>query len=249
MSVQHTESNNEPEQCDCEQCVEMRASLEKKKIAVVAVASGEGLVNLFKSMGVDYVVHGGQTMNPSAEDFVTAFDSLNAENILVFPNNGNIVMAAKQAGKYYEKANIVVVNSKSLAQGYSALTMFDSSMDDVEEIVSELEDVISNVTTAEVTYSIRDANIDGVDIKKGDYIGIVNKKMIASTCDKVQTVKEILNATDLSEKEIITIIKGKEATDEEVEAVVEFINESYPDIETDVVDGSQDVYSFILSIE
>ena len=249
MSVQHTESNEVQEQCDCEQCVEMRASLEKKKIAVVAVASGDGLVSLFKSMGVDYVVSGGQTMNPSAEDFVKAFDSLNAENILVFPNNGNIVMAAKQAGKYYDKANVVVVNSKSLAQGYSALTMYDSSMDDVEEIVSELEDVISNVTTGEVTYSIRDANIDGIDIKKGDYIGIVNKRMIASTSDKVETVKVMLNSTDLSEKEIITIIRGKEATDEEVEAVVEFINESYPDIETDVVDGSQDVYSFILSIE
>ena len=125
--------------------------------------------------------------------------------------------------------------------------MYDSSMDDVEEIVSELEDVISNVTTGEVTYSIRDANIDGIDIKKGDYIGIVNKRMIASTNDKVETVKNMLNSTDLSEKEIITIIRGKEATDEEVEAVVEFINESYPDIETDVVDGSQDVYSFILS--
>ena len=249
MSVQHTESNEVQEQCDCEQCVEMRASLEKKKIAVVAVASGDGLVSLFKSMGVDYVVSGGQTMNPSAEDFVKAFDSLNAENILVFPNNGNIVMAAKQAGKYYDKANVVVVNSKSLAQGYSALTMYDSSMDDVEEIVSELEDVISNVTTGEVTYSIRDAYIDGIDIKKGDYIGIVNKRMIASTSDKVETVKVMLNSTDLSEKEIITIIRGKEATDEEVEAVVEFINESYPDIETDVVDGSQDVYSFILSIE
>lgn len=249
MSVQHTEANVQEEQCDCEQCVEMRANLEKKKIAVVAVASGDGLVSLFKSMGVDYVVSGGQTMNPSAEDFVKAFDSLNAENILVFPNNGNIVMAAKQAGKYYDKANVVVVNSKSLAQGYSALTMYDSSMDDVEEIVSELEDVISNVTTGEVTYSIRDANIDGIDIKKGDYIGIVNKKMIASTQNKVETVKVMLNSTDLSEKEIITIIRGKEATDEEVEAVVEFINESYPDIETDVVDGSQDVYSFILSIE
>ena len=249
MSVQHTESNDVQEQCDCEQCVEMRASLEKKKIALVAVASGDGLVSLFKSMGVDYVVSGGQTMNPSAEDFVKAFDSLNAENILVFPNNGNIVMAAKQAGKYYDKANVIVVNSKSLAQGYSALTMFDSSVDDVEEIISELDAVIQNVTTAEVTYSIRDANIDGVDIKKGDYIGIMNKKMIASTQDKVETVKVMLNSTDLSEKEIITIIKGKEATDDEVNQVVEFINESYPDIETDVVDGNQDVYSFILSIE
>ena len=249
MSVQHTESNEVQEQCDCEQCVEMRAKQERKKYAVVAVASGAGLVSIFKSMGVDYVVSGGQTMNPSAEDFVTAFDSINAENIIVFPNNSNIIMAAEQAGKYYDKANIVVIKTKSLAQGYSALTILDFSSDDLEQIKESIQEVITNVTTGLVTYSIRDASIDGIEIKKDDYIGIINGRMVASTNSKVETIKKMLTGTDLSEKYIITVITGVDALPNETEEILAFISENYPDIETDVVDGQQEVYSYILSLE
>ena len=249
MSVQHNESLEIQEQCDCEQCVEMRAKQERKKYAVVAVASGAGLVNIFKSMGVDYVVSGGQTMNPSAEDFVTAFDSINAENIIVFPNNSNIIMAAEQAGKYYDKANIVVIKTKSIAQGYSALTILDFSSDDLEQIKESIQEVITNVTTGLVTYSIRDASIDGIEIKKDDYIGIINGRMVASTNSKVETVKKMLTGTDLSEKYIITVITGADALPNETEEILAFISENYPEIETDVVDGQQEVYSYILSLE
>ena len=249
MSIQHNESLEIQEQCDCEQCVEMRAKQERKKYAVVAVASGAGLVSIFKSMGVDYVVSGGQTMNPSAEDFVTAFDSINAENIIVFPNNSNIVMAAEQAGKYYDKANIVVIKTKSIAQGYSALTILDFSSDDLEQIKESIQEVITNVTTGLVTYSIRDASIDGIEIKKDDYIGIINGRMVASTNSKVETVKKMLTGTDLSEKYIITVITGVDALPNETEEILAFISENYPDIETDVVDGQQEVYSYILSLE
>ena len=249
MSIQHNESLEIQEQCDCEQCVEMRAKQERKKYAVVAVASGAGLVSIFKSMGVDYVVSGGQTMNPSAEDFVTAFDSINAENIIVFPNNSNIIMAAEQAGKYYDKANIVVIKTKSIAQGYSALTILDFSSDDLEQIKESIQEVITNVTTGLVTYSIRDASIDGIEIKKDDYIGIINGRMVASTNNKVETVKKMLTGTDLSEKYIITVITGVDALPNETEEILAFISENYPDIETDVVDGQQEVYSYILSLE
>lgn len=255
MQIQHNETiaeeapQEDPVQCNCPQCVEMRARQERKKFAVVAVATGSGLIETFKSMGVDYIVPGGQTMNPSTDDFIQAFDNINAENIIVFPNNSNIIMAAEQAASIYEKANIIVIRSKSLAQGYSALTMLDVSSEDAEEIKSEINDVIANVTTGLVTYSIRDASIDGVEIKKDDFIGIVNSKMVASTPNKVETVKAMLKATDLSVKEIITIISGADATKEETEEVVNYINENYPDIETDVLEGNQDVYSFILSIE
>lgn len=249
MSIQHNESLEIQEQCDCEQCVEMRAKQERKKYAVVAVASGAGLVSIFKSMGVDYVVSGGQTMNPSAEDFVTAFDSINAENIIVFPNNSNIIMAAEQAGKYYDKANIVVIKTKSLAQGYSALTILDFSSDDLEQIKESIQEVITNVTTGLVTYSIRDASIDGIEIKKDDYIGIINGRMVASTNSKVETIKKMLTGTDLSEKYIITVITGVDALPNETEEILAFISENYPDIETDVVDGQQEVYSYILSLE
>ncbi len=249
MQIQHNESPEVQEQCNCEQCVEMRQKAERKKFAIIAVATGAGLTQMFKSMGVDYVVSGGQTMNPSSADFVTAFDSLNAENIFVFPNNGNIIMAAEQAAKYYDKANIIVIKTKSLAQGYSALTMFDISSGDIDQIKDDVLGVIENVTTGLVTYSIRDAEIEGVTIHKDDYIGIVDGKMVASTNNKIETVKELLSKTDLSLKEIITIISGYDATAADTEAIQEYIEENYPDIEVNVVEGNQDVYSYILSIE
>ena len=254
MQIQHNETINAEEaptqeQCNCPQCVEMREKQERKDYAVVAVATGTGLTNLFASMGVDYVVSGGQTMNPSTDDFIKAFETINAENIIVFPNNGNIIMAAEQAAKLYKKAKVTVIRSKSLAQGYSALTMLDVSSNDIEKITEEINEVIHNVTTCLVTYSIRDASIDGVEIKKNDFIGIVNGKMTSSTPDKVETVKEMLKAIDLSVKEIITIIYGADATSADAQAIVNFLAENYPDIETDVIEGNQDVYSFILSIE
>ena len=249
MQIQHNESPEVQEQCNCEQCVEMRQRAERKQFAIVAVATGAGLISMFKSMGVDYVVSGGQTMNPSSADFVTAFDSLNAENIFVFPNNGNIIMAAEQAAKYYDKANIVVIKTKSLAQGYSALTMFDVSSGDIDQITEEIQEVVDNVTTGLVTFSIRDASIEGVEIKKGDYIGIVDGKMVASTSSKVETVKALLSKVDLSMKEIMTIITGYDAIKEEIDVIKDYIEENYPDIEVNIVEGNQDVYSYILSIE
>ncbi len=253
MQVQHNEGqvleNTDPAQCDCPECVEMRRSEERKKFAVVAVASGDGLVNIFKEMGVDYVVSGGQSMNPSAEDFVKGFDLLNAENIIVFPNNSNIVLTAQQAAKYYEQANIIVVPSKTLAQGYSALTMLDLSSGDADQIVEEIKEVIANVTTGLITYSIRDTEFEDVKIKQGDYIGICNGKIVTANVSRLDSVKKLLEFSDIAEKEIITIITGKDAGSEEVEAVKAYISEAYPHVEIDEVTGDQDIYSYIFSIE
>ena len=253
MQVQHNEGqvleNTDPAQCDCPECVEMRRSEERKKFAVVAVASGDGLVNIFKEMGVDYVVSGGQSMNPSAEDFVKGFDLLNAENIIVFPNNSNIVLTAQQAAKYYDQANIIVVPSKTLAQGYSALTMLDLSSGDADQIVEEIKEVIANVTTGLITYSIRDTEFEDVKIKQGDYIGICNGKIVTANVSRLDSVKKLLEFSDIAEKEIITIITGKDAGSEEIAAVKAYVSEAYPHIEIDVVTGDQDIYSYIFSIE
>ena len=145
---------------------------EKKKYGIISVSVGEGLNQMFKDLRVDEIVSGGQTMNPSIEDFVKAISKLNPESVIILPNNSNIVLTAQQAAKYYDKANVVVVNSKSLAQGYSALTMLDLSSDDIETIMEETKEVISNVTTGLVTYAIRDAEIDDVVIKNGDFFAI-----------------------------------------------------------------------------
>ena len=253
MQVQHNEGtvleNTDPAQCDCPECVEMRRSEERKKFAVVAVASGDGLVNIFKEMGVDYVVSGGQSMNPSAEDFVKGFDLLNAENIIVFPNNSNIVLTAQQAAKYYDQANIIVVPSKTLAQGYSALTMLDLSSGNAEQIVEEIKEVIANVTTGLITYSIRDTEFEDVKIKQGDYIGICNGKIVTANVSRLDSVKKLLEFSDIAEKEIITIITGKDASPEEIQAVKAHIQEAYPHVEIDEVTGDQDIYSYIFSIE
>jgi DAK2 domain fusion protein YloV len=248
MQVQHTEST-EIEQCNCEECVEARKKAEHKKWAVIMVASGDGLVNTFKEMGVDYVVSGGQTMNPSAEDFVKGFDELNADNILVFPNNSNIIMAAEQAAKYYGKANVHVVKTKSIAQGYAALAMLDVSSDDINVILEETNEVISNVTTGLVTYAIRDAEIDDVVIHNGDFMGLCNSKIKCAEATKVGATKSLIDLTDAKDKEIITIIYGKDVTEDELNAVVEYINENYDNLEVETIDGGQEVYSFILSIE
>jgi DAK2 domain fusion protein YloV len=261
MSISHTETmvetNNQqandqqtdPALCNCPECVAMRAQAAHKKFAVVAVASGAGLVQTFKEMGVDYVVEGGQSMNPSAEDFVKGFDSLNAEKILVFPNNSNIVLTAQQAAKYYEKAKVIVVPSKTLAQGYSALTMLDLSSGDDTQILEEIQDVIDNVTTGLVTYSIRDAEIEGVSIKKGDYIGIFDGKIVVSKLDRLDATKALIDAGATEEKEIITVIYGKDITKEETEQLSNWIKENHSELETDFIEGNQDVYSYILSIE
>ena len=251
MAVQHSNGpvEQEVEQCNCEECVEMRKSKVKKKFAIVSVASGEGLVKIFKEMGVDYVVEGGQSMNPSAEDFVKGFDSVNAENIIVFPNNSNIVLTAQQAGKYYKDAKIHVVPSKTLAQGYSALTMLDLSSNDVDTILDEIKSIIENVTTGLVTYSIRDTEFEGIKIAKDDYIGICNGQIVVSKKERLETLKGLLASAKADEKDIITIIYGKGVEAEELDAFKEYISENYPDLEMDVIEGKQDVYSYILSIE
>ena len=249
MSVQHSEMAVSDEECNCDECVEMRKQQAPKKFGVVCVASGDGLVEIFKQMGADYVVEGGQSMNPSAEDFVKGFDCLNAENIIVFPNNSNIVLTAEQAAKYYKDANVYVVKSKTLAQGYSALTMLDLSSGDINTIIEELQNVISNVTTGLITYSIRDAEIDGINIKKDDYIGICNGAMKVSVANRLEAAKELIAQTDIEEKDIITIIYGKDVDEAELALLVEHIENTYTNVEVDTINGGQNVYSYILAIE
>ena len=251
MSVQHSDgpAKVDVQPCNCPECVEMRKQTTPKKFAVVAVATGEGLINAFKEMGVDYVVEGGQSMNPSAEDFTKGFDLLNAQNIIVFPNNSNIVLTAEQAAKYYKGANVFVVPTKTIAQGYSALTMLDLSLDDPEGIINEISEVISNVTTGLITYAVRNTEIEGLKINEGDYIGICNGRIVTSQKERLHAVKELFAEGKVEEKDIITIIYGKDVTEEELANLTSYIEEKYSNLEIDTINGQQDVYSYIFSIE
>lgn len=246
MNVQHTENN---EIVASSQEVEEKP-LEHKKYATVAVANGEGLVRSFKEMGVDEVVTGGQTMNTSTEDFLNAFHKIDAEYILVFPNNGNIVMAAKQAQENYDKAKVYVIPTKTIAEGYSAVSMLNYEIDDIDEIVKTEIEVVKNVSTLEVTYSIRDTEINGIKIKKGDYICIYNGDLIASDKDRVSAVKKSLKKiSDFSDKQVMTILCGQDVKIEECDSIREFAETLNSYIEVYPLKGNQDIYSYIIGIE
>lgn len=246
MNVQHTENN---EIIASSQEVE-EMPIEHKKYASVAVANGEGLVRSFKEMGVDEVVTGGQTMNTSTEDFLNAFHKIDAEYILVFPNNGNIVMAAKQAQENYDKAKVYVIPTKTIAEGYSAVSMLNYEIDDIDEIVKTEIEVVKNVSTLEVTYSIRDTEINGIKIKKGDYICIYNGDLIASDKDRVTAVKKSLKKiSDFSDKQVMTILCGQDVKIEECDSIREFAETLNSYIEVYPLKGNQDIYSYIIGIE
>jgi dihydroxyacetone kinase-like predicted kinase len=247
MNVQHSENN---EIIASSQEVQEEAPKEHKKYASVAVANGEGLVRSFKEMGVDEVVTGGQTMNTSTEDFLNAFKKIDAEYILVFPNNGNIVMAAKQAAENYDKAKVYVIPTKTIAEGYSAVSMLNFEIDDIDEIVETEKEVIANVSTLEVTYSIRDTAINGIKIKKGDYICIYNGDLIASDKDRIEAVKKSLKKiTDFSDKQVMTILCGQDVKIEECDVIREFAETLNSYIEVYPLKGNQDIYSYIIGIE
>lgn len=253
MTIQHNEiqfQHVEEGQCACGEIHYKKPTKPevRSKYAVVSVASGEGLIKTFKDMGVDYVVSGGQSMNPSTEDFINGFDTLNAENIIVFPNNKNIVLAAKQAAKIYQDSKVWVVESKTIAQGFSALTMLDLN-GEPEDILEEMKEIISNVISGSITYSIRDTKIEDVVVKKDDFIGIIDGKLVAANKRRIDVFKNLLKQKDLSEKDIITIIYGAGVNQKEVNEIQKFIEKNYSNLEIEVIEGNQEVYSYILAIE
>lgn len=251
MTVQHsqvvTTNGNGNGQSQFEQETYQRPEI-RKKYAIVAVASGQGLINTFKEMGADYVVEGGQTMNPSTQDFLQAYRMLNAEHILVFPNNKNIILTARQSSKFVKDAQVHVIETTTIAQGFAALTMLDLN-GELEEVIADISKVIDNVVTGLITYAIRDTDIGGLQIKKDDYIGILNGKIVTSRRRRIDSVKELIQLANVEDKEIITIIHGEGVPPREVNDLVRFIEKNYSNLEVDVIEGNQDVYSYILAIE
>lgn len=242
MSVQHNEL--------METNPEAPAAKEHKKIALVAVASGEGLAAQFCDMGADRIVSGGQTMNPSTEDFIKAFDSLSADYIIVLPNNGNILLAAKQAAAAYEGADVRVLETKSLAQGYAALSMFYADEGNIDDIISVMEQAAKHVVSCAVTYAIRDSQYEDVTIHKDDTICICDGKIVSSDPDRMSAVRKMLDQVeDLDEREVATVISGKDASEDEAEALIGILQEKNRYLEAGAFDGGQDVYSYILALE
>lgn len=249
MRLQHTELLNKETTKKEEPVTPVTpVSNEKKKYALIAVCFGDGIKNVFKELGVDYIIDGGQTMNPSTEDFVKAVETLNAENIIIIPNNSNVIMAAEQTKKLCDNANIEVLRTKTIAHGYASLMVFDET-NSLEDNVEEMSAAIKNVSAGEVTYAVRDTEINGVKIKSGDFMGILNGEIVISTLNRIDAVKHVLESSVTEESLIVTLFAGKGVPTSEVDELVEYATSLNEEIEVQVVDGKQDIYSYIVAVE
>ena len=220
---------------------------EEKEYGIIACAAGDGIGKLFREYRTDVVVSGGQTMNPSTEDFCTAIKKVNARHIFVLPNNSNIIMAAKQAAEVTEDKDIIVLETKSIPQGLSACISFNPDAS-VEENTELMKDAVGNVKTGQLTYAIKDTTVDGREIHEGDYMGLFEKEIVVTSKDKMEAAKELIQQMMDEDAEIVTLIKGKDATEAECDELEEFISEQY-DADVDVQNGGQPVYSFIIGVE
>ena len=208
------------------------------------------LEDFFKDIGISVVVKGGQTMNPSSEDFVSAIKKANAHNVFIFPNNSNIVMAASQASEMVEDAdtNVYVIPSKTIPQGISSAIMFNPEADP-EENFRCMKAALKNVKSGEVTFAIRDTEIGGVKVKKNDFIGIFEKDIVVDNPDKIATLMTLLEKMVDDESSIITILVGEDVNEEEMNKITEMIGEKFSDLDLDIRQGNQPVYSFLIGIE
>ena len=221
--------------------------VEEKEYGFIATSMGEGLAQIFKDFGVDYIIEGGQTMNPSTEDFMKAIESLNAKNIIILPNNSNIIMAANQAKELSDK-NIVVIPTKNVAQAFATLVTFDADSS-IEENEASMMEALSSVKSGQVTYAVRDTVINDVEVKEGNIIGIAEGKLL-SAGDKVDEI-----TTDLVEKlvdedsAIITLFYGEDTSKEEAEALRDALEEKFEDIDVELHYGGQPLYYYLISVE
>lgn len=220
---------------------------EKKKYAFVAVAMGEGITNIFKDLGVDYVIEGGQTMNPSTQDIMECISKLNADHIFVLPNNKNIIMSANQAAEISDK-DVKVIPTTTIPQGITCITMFNPEVE-VEENIESLKEAMRMVKTGSVTYAVRDTEMDGIEIKEGNMLGLIEgkiKKVGSSYCD---VAEEVLSEMIDEESELITILYGADVTEAEAEKFAEKIEEKYEDLDVQCYRGAQPLYYFLMSVE
>lgn len=226
---------------------ESKPKKEKQKFGIVSVAMGSGISDLFKSIGATVVIEGGQTMNPSTEDIVKAIEEANAETIIILPNNKNIIMAAQQA-KDVVSEQVIVIPSKTVPQGMSALLAFNPALEALDNDHAMTE-ALSHVKTGQITYAVRDTVIDGLEIANGDFMGIDEGKIKVKSKEKLQAAKDLLLEMIDEESEIITIIYGEDASQDEVDELAKFCNAQFEDAEVELHNGNQPLYSFIFSIE
>lgn len=220
----------------------------RKENGFIAVAAGDGLADIFRDLGVDYVIEGGQTMNPSTDDVLSAIEQVNAENIFVLPNNGNIILAANQAKNLTEDKEVYVVPSKNIPQGIAAMISFVSGRSAAENAES-MEEEMQLIKSGQVTYAVRDTNMDGKDIKQGDFMGLTDKTIVSVGSDLQGTAKELIESLLDEDSELVSLYYGSDATKEQAEQLAEDIENTHEDVEVEVQYGGQPVYYYFISVE
>lgn len=218
-----------------------------KEFGMIAVAAGDGLNSVFKDIDVDYVISGGQTMNPSANDIATAADKVNAKNIFVFPNNKNIIMSAQQANDITDK-NLIVIPTRSIPEGISAVLSFDASSS-IDENKANMEEVISNVRSGSVTYAVRTTNVDGIDVKVGDIMGLDEHSVLTTGKGVTETTLDLIDKLVSHESSNVTLFYGEGVTEDDAAMLQTRLEEKHPELDVSVVFGGQPVYYYIISVE
>lgn len=225
-----------------------KAEQPKKDVGFVSISAGEGLTKIFKNLGVDEVIEGGQTMNPSTEDILNAVDKINAEHIFILPNNKNIILAAEQAAKLSEEKKLHVIPSRSVPEGISAMFCYEHDADP-DEMEAAMKDAIQQVDTATVTFAVRDTSIGDKQIKEGNILGMLNDEIEVVAEDVMEGTKELLRNAITEESEVVSIYYGADTAEEDAKELSAFIEEEFPDCEVEVQDGGQPLYYYIISIE
>ena len=226
---------------------EQEVPAEEKEMGFISVSIGEGINEIFRGLGVDYIIEGGQTMNPSTEDMLNAIEKVNAKNIFILPNNKNIIMAATQAAEISDK-DVRVIPTKSIPQGITCITMFNSEHE-VDENEAALMEALELVKTGSVTYAVRDTEMDGIEIKEGNMLGLVESKIKTVGEDYFEVAKEVLESMIDEDRELITIFYGKDVDENKMEEFIDELEEKYDDFDVQCYKGDQPLYYFIMSVE
>lgn len=224
-----------------------KPKMETVETAIITISMGEGISEIFKSMGATHIISGGQTMNPSTEDIVKVIEQSKCKRALILPNNKNILMASEQAASIVD-AEAVVIPTKSIPQGISALFQYDVDAT-LEENKAQMADSVNNVKSGSLTYAVRDTKIDGVEIKKDAFMGLTEDKIVSSQSDQLTTVTELLNEMLAEDSEILTVIIGQDAEQTVTDNMINWIEEQYPDVEVEVHEGGQPIYQYFFSVE
>ena len=231
-----------------EEPVEVKPEEPAKEMGFISVSIGEGINEIFCGLGVDYIIEGGQTMNPSTEDMLNAIEHVNAKTIFILPNNKNIILAANQAASLVEDKKIIVIPTKTIPQGITALINFISDLS-AEENAERMTEELENVKTGQVTYAVRDTQIDDKTIKQGDYMGIGDKTILSVGADKTVVTQEMVAAMVDEDSSIISIYYGEETPEAEAEQLGAALEEKYPEVEVEIHSGGQPIYYYVISVE